>query len=175
MTTIQIGSRSVAGEYDPLERTQWIWADGVPIFGAPSDWTPDHVADCAAEKGLPRDEVRAAITAWRAALEGARALQAQADRIEAEVRRARAQAEAALEELRAASWRIRERQLKCDHAPQTSRTVGYTGGSPGCDDDRRAAGGVTHIDTCRCGAERYTDSNGCHSDVGRWLLEVPPQ
>lgn len=62
--------------------------------------------------------------------------------------------------------------MKCNHANHTTSTRCYTGTSPGTDDDRRAHGGVTHVDSCvRCGAVRYTDSNGRHSDVGRWIRE----
>jgi hypothetical protein len=68
----------------------------------------------------------------------------------------------------------RERTLRarhaCQHRPTTSTTRGYMGSSPGTEGDRRAAGGVTIEDTCRCGAVRYTDRNGGHSDVGRWLI-----
>ena len=62
--------------------------------------------------------------------------------------------------------------MNCKHTTHTTTTRAYTGTSPGTDDDRRAHGGVTHIDRCvRCNAVRYTDSNGGYSDVGRWLRD----
>lgn len=56
------------------------------------------------------------------------------------------------------------------HRANTERTVGWTqciaaGGCSGA-----AHGGVTHIDTCMCGAERRTESNGRHERSGRWLM-----
>lgn len=34
-----------------------------------------------------------------------------------------------------------------------------------------AHGNVCHIDTCQCGAVRFTNINGTHSERGRWLAQ----
>jgi hypothetical protein len=58
------------------------------------------------------------------------------------------------------------------HRPvsRLTRTVGWvhcvakpTSGCSGA-----AHGGVTHIETCKCGATRHTETNGRHSETGAW-------
>lgn len=170
MDIIEIGGRDGAGEY--TYGAQWVYRNGRPVFGAPPDWSPERMADTAVEYGLPRDLVLVATQAFRVGL-AARYVTAQKERVAQEKEMAAA---ARAREAEAVAVAERERTMRarraCSHSAQDSRTVGYTGGSPGTDGDRRAAGGVTHVDTCRCGAVRYTDANGRHSDVGRWLVDA---
>lgn len=54
------------------------------------------------------------------------------------------------------------------HQIKTTRTVGWTHCvAEGCYCGA-AHGGVTHVDTCSCGAERRTESNGRHTARGPW-------
>ena len=92
-------------------------------------------------------------------------------------RRRRAKAEADRAAARADLARRRRdantRVAQCTgHAPRTSSTVGWTEcvldyhqqfGHAGA-----SHGGVPHVETCRCGAERKIETNGRHSDAGHW-------
>lgn len=65
------------------------------------------------------------------------------------------------------SERRRRARACTDHAARTTVTRGYTG-PVSRDEDRRAHGNVVHIETCRCGAERRTNSNAGYTEVGEW-------
>lgn len=69
---------------------------------------------------------------------------------------------------RAAAWEVAKRSHACTHAPKgEARTVAYTG-SVSRDEERRAHGGVCHVFTCRCGAEKRVNTNGRYSEEGPW-------
>jgi hypothetical protein len=56
--------------------------------------------------------------------------------------------------------------------PTLSKTVCWTHcvRHKGC--SGAAHGGVTFIDTCRCGARRYTESNGGYTRRGPWVEDA---
>lgn len=56
------------------------------------------------------------------------------------------------------------------HAEATYRTVGWSHCVAPSDCSGAPHGGVTHIATCACGAERSTESNGNHVTVGAWYM-----
>lgn len=64
------------------------------------------------------------------------------------------------------------------HRPvaRLARTVGWTGCVATRDAYCNGAshGGVTHVDTCHCGATRMTESNGRHSERGAWREAEQP-
>jgi len=49
-----------------------------------------------------------------------------------------------------------------------SRTRPYSGSVDARTPNPAAHGGVCHVHTCRCGAERRVNANGQHREVGRW-------
>lgn len=56
------------------------------------------------------------------------------------------------------------------HKAQTERTVAWThcvSADRGC--SGRSHGGVTFVESCRCGAERKIESNGGSVGRGRWI------
>lgn len=57
-----------------------------------------------------------------------------------------------------------------------SRTVAWTHcvARPGVGCSGAAHGGVTHVDRCRCGAERETEINGLHVVRGAWTEAERP-
>lgn len=57
------------------------------------------------------------------------------------------------------------------HKTRETRTVGYSHPvGPPERQDQRAHGGVMHLDTCSCGAERKTNSNGRYSETTGWYV-----
>lgn len=55
------------------------------------------------------------------------------------------------------------------HTPFTTKTIGYRGTVANVTRENRAAhGAVCHVDICRCGATRETNSNGRHVERGAW-------
>ena len=57
------------------------------------------------------------------------------------------------------------------HTAKTETTVGYRHPvGPVEQQDERAHGGVCHVETCACGAQRHTNSNGRHKERGEWYL-----
>lgn len=55
------------------------------------------------------------------------------------------------------------------HTPKTTKTIGFRGTVRNVRRENRAAhGAVCHVDTCRCGATRETNSNGRHVERGGW-------
>ena len=166
---IEIGNHHTVGEFRPgLDLSLWIWVDGQRVFGGSVGWLPAQFGEAAARHGLDADAVASVVAAYFA---GTAARRAAADAAEAQRRAAADNLRAATLAAEAERERTRRQQRQCAHRAQTSRTVGYTGSSPGTHGDREAAGGVTYIDVCRCGAERYTDANGAHADVGHWLID----
>lgn len=76
--------------------------------------------------------------------------------------------------MRLAHYNEREETMskRCRHKATTERTIGYLyccASKPWlC--SGRAHGGVTHIETCRCGATRLTNSTGGYSETSGWVL-----
>lgn len=62
--------------------------------------------------------------------------------------------------------------MTCRH-PQskvTERTHCFAGPvGPPENYDRRAHGGVRHVEECECGARRITNANGCASETTGWF------
>lgn len=57
------------------------------------------------------------------------------------------------------------------HAVKTTRTFAYSSPvGPPEEQDQRAHGGVRHVDTCSCGAERKTNSNGRFVETTGWYM-----
>ena len=57
------------------------------------------------------------------------------------------------------------------HRAKTRETRGYMGTVRAPVEENRAAhGGVTHVDTCACGARRETNSNGRFVERGQWVV-----
>lgn len=57
------------------------------------------------------------------------------------------------------------------HKVERSEVYAYSGTIPGAVEERRAHGGVRHVDFCACGAKRQTNSNGRFAEVGPWFTE----
>lgn len=53
------------------------------------------------------------------------------------------------------------------HRPEHTQDRPYDGIER--DGNPMATGALTVIDTCRCGAERRRNVNGCHSAAGQWV------
>jgi hypothetical protein len=61
---------------------------------------------------------------------------------------------------------------RCRHKAATEVTVGYRGPVGPHDRQRpEAHGGVCHVETCRCGAKRRTNSNGGRTETSGWVVE----
>ena len=59
--------------------------------------------------------------------------------------------------------------MKHRHRPHTTKTVGFAYCVAPYDCTPAAHGGVTHIETCKCGATRRINSTGSHrEEVGAW-------
>ena len=55
------------------------------------------------------------------------------------------------------------------HKTQSKTTIGYRYPvGPASRQDERAHGGVCHVETCACGAQRETNANGRHVERGFW-------
>lgn len=59
------------------------------------------------------------------------------------------------------------------HKVKRSEVYAYSGTIPGAIEERRAHGGVRHVDFCACGAKRQTNSNGNFAEVGPWVVDEP--
>ena len=61
------------------------------------------------------------------------------------------------------------------HEPFETKTVGYEYPVPKAKRNARAHGGVTHLETCACGAKRRVNSTGPGRDeVGPWVEAPKP-
>lgn len=56
------------------------------------------------------------------------------------------------------------------HRIKSTRTYCYRGSIAGAREERRAHGGVLHVDECSCGAKRETNANGYWQEKGRWYI-----
>lgn len=64
---------------------------------------------------------------------------------------------------------------KHNHRSAETRTVGWTHCVVGGSCSGASHGGVTFVDTCRCGAKRYTESNGSHRGRSEWAVPETEQ
>jgi len=152
--------------------TVWVSRGGARVFGLPLSTSVERVGEVAEREGLPRETVEALWLGYSAGQAAAHAQARAAEEATALARVAETESWRAKSEAQAERVRTLRARRECAHRPEVSETHGYFGSSPGTSGDGRAAGGVTHIETCRCGARRYTDANGGHVDVGYWLTNV---